>query len=248
MAQFFKKINKIWHLRKVYFRYSFHVMKRSRKCHCCKMSLQALNMTRCLLNKTTFLRRFHSIQPGYWSRVPTIWPSSDNQSLNHIEAYSFSSKICVWKEQKLTKRCRGWSIFQKKLPPIYDIKPTCRAISVTRFGKILKVLGNFFQGACSFFAKCWSKFCGFGQISITGNGQNTSQKHLVALGTNPRHKIFNLILKFVLYKRDKCWFKLIHLAQILLQSHFLYLLFIFISLTLSLLLCLSLFLSLYIAF
>ena len=95
MAQFFKKINKIWHLRKVYFRYSFHVMKRSRKCHCCKMSLQALNMTRCLLNKTTFLRRFHSIQPGYWSRVPTIWPSSDNQSLNHIEAYSFSSKICV---------------------------------------------------------------------------------------------------------------------------------------------------------
>ena len=95
MAQFFKKINKIWHLRKVYFRYSFHVMKRSRKCHCCKTSLQALNMTRCLLNKTTFLRRFHSIQPGYWSRVPTIWPSSDNQSLNHIEAYSFSSKICV---------------------------------------------------------------------------------------------------------------------------------------------------------
>ena len=152
------------------------------------------------------------------------------------------------KRTKINKKMPGLVHFSEKVTNHIRYKPTCRAISVTRFGKILKVLGNFFQGACSFFAKCWSKFCGFGQISITGNGQNTSQKHLVALGTNPRHKIFNLILKFVLYKRDKCWFKLIHLAQILLQSHFLYLLFIFISLTLSLLLCLSLFLSLYIAF
>ena len=32
---------------------------------------------------------------------------SDDPSSNPAEAYSFSVKICVWKERKLTKRGRG---------------------------------------------------------------------------------------------------------------------------------------------
>ena len=52
--------------------------------------------------------------PGWGQVESSLAFYSDNLSSNPNEAYSFFSKICVWKERKQTKRGRGWRIWKTR--------------------------------------------------------------------------------------------------------------------------------------